>query len=579
MTLRQINLQSYYLMKHEIENVFVQSGENFDGTAENAHAQRIYDEIHGGHEHDYSKVTYTQSVPSSATNKYTIGTVKIDNQPTTIYGLNTEYSNASASQAGLMSKTDKDKLDKLDANTISFSPSDNWSTSGINTIHKALENLRTSYNTSINSINGLPTYTADQSTGIILSDNNVFSIAPKGIGTTQINDKAITTDKIADGVIVNSLAEVNTGKALDATKGKELNTAINSKAPKDHADTNGDYGKASKTKYGHVKIITDLNTEYTDGLALSASAGQALSSAISGKAPKKHTSSNDDYGKASSAEYGHVKLSDSYTNTSNAATGGTAASSKAVNDAYTAAYNKANHSHPYISTSDGSITLAQLKNVIHTGNSGTTNQQLVPTNDARLTNARTPTSHASNTTTYGVGTASNYGHVKLSDDYTTDPGTSSGVAASNKAVYDIYDTFNGHTHNTSDITDWGEWELVGRYPEQNNGDVAENGAWQRIYSNGLLVYAFIRTWSLPAKSTTWSAAGYLNIDNSFYAPPTQLFCSYVKNSLIMLQPNANDNKTYIKVACYNAEQTITANFYATFLYPCGLGILDLPIGE
>ena len=60
-------------------------------------------------------------------------------------------------------------------------------------------------------------------------------------------------------------------------------------------------------------------------------------------------------------------------------------------------------------------------------------------NDSRLSNSRTPVAHATSATTYGGGTASNYGHVKLSDSYTSSGGAASAsVAASSKAVYDAY---------------------------------------------------------------------------------------------------------------------------------------------
>lgn len=51
---------------------------------------------------------------------------------------------------------------------------------------------------------------------------------------------------------------------------------------------------------------------------------------------------------------------------------------------------------------------------------------------------KAPINHASTTTDYGVGNATNYGHVKLSDSYTeTTPGTASeGMAASQKALQD-----------------------------------------------------------------------------------------------------------------------------------------------
>lgn len=64
-------------------------------------------------------------------------------------------------------------------------------------------------------------------------------------------------------------------------------------------------------------------------------------------------------------------------------------------------------------------------------------------NDSRLSNARTPIAHASAATTYGVGNASNYGHVKLSDTYTSSVGASaSAIGASQAALYNAYDVLN-----------------------------------------------------------------------------------------------------------------------------------------
>ena len=54
---------------------------------------------------------------------------------------------------------------------------------------------------------------------------------------------------------------------------------------------------------------------------------------------------------------------------------------------------------------------------------------------------KAPTSHASTATTYGIGNASNYGHVKVSDNYTSSAGAAAaGVSASSKAVHDAYNT-------------------------------------------------------------------------------------------------------------------------------------------
>ena len=58
---------------------------------------------------------------------------------------------------------------------------------------------------------------------------------------------------------------------------------------------------------------------------------------------------------------------------------------------------------------------------------------------------KAPTSHATTALTYGGGTASNYGHVKLSDSYTTSAGAASAsVAASSKAVADAYAEINSN---------------------------------------------------------------------------------------------------------------------------------------
>ena len=57
-------------------------------------------------------------------------------------------------------------------------------------------------------------------------------------------------------------------------------------------------------------------------------------------------------------------------------------------------------------------------------------------------NTKAPTSHASTATTYGIGTSSNYGHVKLSDSTSTTSGASAGVAATPTAVKAAYDKAN-----------------------------------------------------------------------------------------------------------------------------------------
>lgn len=66
-----------------------------------------------------------------------------------------------------------------------------------------------------------------------------------------------------------------------------------------------------------------------------------------------------------------------------------------------------------------------------------------------LENSKAPNNHASSATTYGAGTGSNYGHVKLSDAVDSTSSTSDGVAATPNAVKTVQDNLDSHTNNTN----------------------------------------------------------------------------------------------------------------------------------
>ena len=121
--------------------------------------------------------------------------------------------------------------------------------------------------------------------------------------------------------------------------------------------------------------------------------GERIDTLDLNKAPKNHATSVTDFGIASTALYGHVKLSDSYANEIGNATSGIGASQKALFDAFTI-----------------------------------------------LENNKTPISHSSASTDYGIGNSSYFGHVKLSDSHNTLVGeASNGIGASQKAVNDLYE--------------------------------------------------------------------------------------------------------------------------------------------
>lgn len=144
----------------------------------------------------------------------------------------------------------------------------------------------------------------------------------------------------------------------------------------------------------------------------------------------------------------------------------------------------------------------------------------------------TPASHASTATTYGAATASKYGHVKLSDNYTSSAGAAaSGIGASSAAVYNAYNTLNsnleaitpdaiyagyGHTYTFTSSYD-SYWNSTNNYFEFPisiksgydlykygavlvnvsacyNNNATPSGHYTFIaYSNGI-VYPSIKTW-------------------------------------------------------------------------------------
>ncbi|MGN1321180.1 MAG: hypothetical protein ACI4VJ_01195 [Methanosphaera sp.] len=117
---------------------------------------------------------------------------------------------------------------------------------------------------------------------------------------------------------------------------------------------------------------------------------------IAGKAPIMHAVNTLTYGGATGTLYGHVKLSDTYTT---AVANGDAANS--IGASQNALYNAYNS----------------------------------------LNTAKAPNNHAVNNSTYGLGTASLYGHVKLSDTYSSKVSSgaaANSLAASQNALYNAY---------------------------------------------------------------------------------------------------------------------------------------------
>jgi hypothetical protein len=239
--------------------------------------------------------------------------------------------------------------------------------------------------------------------------SHASSATTYGIGTASLYGHVKLSDTYASKTS-NAAAANGIGSSQNALY-NAYNALNSAKAATSHASTATTYGVGSSTTYGHVKTQGTISTASTDAAEVPTQAAvkglydtvvsnkSAADTSLSGKAPTSHASTDTTYGIGSTTNYGHLKINDQYSDstssTTSAAANAVAASSWAVYRAYSA-----------------------LTSTV---------------------NGKAPTSHASSSTTYGAGSASNYGHVKLSDNYSSSAGAASaGVGASSKAVYDAY---------------------------------------------------------------------------------------------------------------------------------------------
>ena len=293
---------------------------------------------------------------------------------------------------------------------------------------------------------------------------STYGLGTSGVyGHVKLSDSTASTSAETAGIaatpkavktaydLANSANTKAGTNATDIVQLKEDVKGIAIKAPISHASSATTYGTGTSSNYGHVKLSDStsstsaasagiaatpkaVNTAYNlantakgvaDGAASKASSNEtkigeintSINNLSSGKAPTNHASSETTYGTGSGDNYGHVKLSASVTDTSGI-TSGTAATPSAVKSAY----DLANSANTKAGTNASNIT--QLKE------------------DVKGIATKAPISHAVNANTYGLGTSSVYGHVKLSDSTSTASSVNAGVAATPTAVKTAYDLAN-----------------------------------------------------------------------------------------------------------------------------------------
>ncbi len=191
-------------------------------------------------------------------------------------------------------------------------------------------------------------------TNDIFSGNRKYNMITNSDGTVSFTD---VTEYTSEGDTfsasdINSVNEVinaldtKIGSSTLETAAQDLSDAVNevnsNKAPTSHASTGTSYGKGDPNNYGHVKLSDAIGESFNSGDGYAATplaAKKAYDKAASayslaeGRAPQSHASTGTTYGKATSSSYGHARLSDSHTSTSDA-NGGIAATPKAAKDAY-----------------------------------------------------------------------------------------------------------------------------------------------------------------------------------------------------------------------------------------------------
>lgn len=203
---------------------------------------------------------------------------------------------------------------------------------------------------------------------------------------------------------------------------------------KDQKTINAELYAASGSAITLTSTASDIKMDGTRSAGTSTKGARAdhVHASDTSRAPTSHASSATTYGSGTDANYGHVKLSDAVNSSTAAASGGTAATPKAVKTAYDLANGKP-------SLEDTTVPVINGTAAVGSATTASRSDHVHPVDSSRA-----PKSHAATGTTYGAGTDTKYGHVKLSDATDgTAAASSGGTAATPAAVKAAYDLANG----------------------------------------------------------------------------------------------------------------------------------------
>ena len=220
----------------------------------------------------------------------------------------------------------------------------------------------------------------------------------------------------------------------------------------------------------------------------------ALQAGLDAKAPQNHASTQATYGIGNAASYGHVRLSDA-TDSTLGEPSGTAATPTAVRSAYAAALAAKSRADDAYARADDAYTSADAAG-LDASNAQNTAAAAQVTADAAMAaaEASAPKNHAVSATTFGAGTSANYGHVRLSDATGSTSAASGGTAATPAAVKAAYDLADGKapkahastqaTYGKGTLTNYGHVKLsdsILSTADTDGGTAATPGAVKKAY--------------------------------------------------------------------------------------------------
>lgn len=270
----------------------------------------------------------------------------------------------------------------------------------INEVLASLDTYKTATNDSITGLTNSKAPTSHASSATTYGTGSGTSY-----GHVKLSDSTSSTSGVASGTAATPAAVKAVNDSL-ATNVSSLTSAINGKAPKMHASDTPSYGVGTDTQWGHVKLSdsTGSTSGVSAGTAATPAAVKAvndslasnvtsLQSAIDGKAPTSHASSDTTYGVGSIPNYGHVKLSNSVNDPSDG-TMGTAATPGAVK--------KVNDS---LQSSVSSLSYAISQKADKTVATLSENGLMSSTDKSKLNNIPTPASGSNYLTGYVSGTS------------------------------------------------------------------------------------------------------------------------------------------------------------------------------